>query len=870
MVGTKLAHYEIVSHLGTGGMGEVYLATDTRLGRDVAIKLLPEAFTHDIERASRFEREARVLASLNHPNIATIHGIEHADGRTFLVMELVPGETLAERIKRGPIPLDEALGIAGKIAEALQAAHEKGIVHRDLKPANVKVGDDGGVKVLDFGLAKIGNASTSVREDSPTLSALTLPGVIFGTAAYMSPEQARGKSTDSRADVWAFGVVLYEMVTGRRPFSGEDLSEALASVVKEAPDLSGVPRKVHRLLDACLQKSPKRRLQAIGDWDLLLDGPAPPQRTSRAWPAIACVLAVATAALAWMHFRAAPPQLQSLRYQLTRPGNSEFTQFQLSPDGRYLAFAAPSGGSLRLYVRAMDSLEDREFPGTDGTTYPFWSPDSAHIAFFSQGKLKQVAVGGGPATIIADAPDARGGAWGPDGTIVFAPAVIGTLFRVSVSKDGSGGGAATAMSLPRAGAGARDSLRFPAFIPDSDRFFYTIEAETHGGEGIYVGSLKGDPPVRILPDFSATRFVRAAGSDTKGFILFRRGTTLMAQPFDAASLMTTGEAFPLADQVPDSANTASTAFSVSNNGTLVYMSDAASDRELVWLDRTGKRGKTILKQKGITNFALSPNRTQLIYSLGTQRIQGDLWLYDVSGGTSQRFTFGPFSAFAPLWSPDGTEVVFTVFPEDRLYKKSISGSTKEESLPVVGTNTVATSWSADGKFIVFSQTSATSKNDIGLLPLTGERIPKALQHTSFSEMGAAISQDGRFIAYTSDSSLQQEVYVASVESTGSPRHVSIGGGDSPRWRTDGKELYFISDFRLMAIDVKQGPEPTFGPPHELFREPAFVSGGLDGLPYRIPYQPSADGSQFLVLLPVGGSSVRPVTVVTNWQSAYGK
>jgi eukaryotic-like serine/threonine-protein kinase len=867
MVGTTLAHYEINGHLGTGGMGEVYQATDTKLGRSVAIKLLPEAFTHDAERVARFEREARVLASLNHPNIATIHGIEQFGGRTFLVMELVPGETLAERIERGPMPLDEALNIATKIAEGLQAAHEKGIVHRDLKPANVKVRDDGAVKVLDFGLAKTGSASTGVSDDSPTLSALTQPGVIFGTAAYMSPEQACGRPIDSRADAWAFGVVLYEMVTARRPFEGDDLSETLASVVKEAPDLNAVPRKLRRLVEACLQKNPKRRLQAIGDWQLLLAEPEP-QRSSWLWPAIACVMALTAVGLAWKHFSETPPRIQSLRYQLTRPDDSELIQFQLSPDGRYLAYAARSGASLRLYVRAMDSVAEREFPGTDGTTYPFWSPDSMHIAFFSQGKLKQVAAGGGPPTIIADAPDGRGGAWGTDGTIVFAPTLVGTLFRVSVSKDGSGAAAATPLDLRRTGPGTRDSLRFPAFLADSDRFLYTVESDNHEGEGIYAGSLKGGAPVRILPDFSATRFVRSTGSATKGFILFRRVTTLMAQPFNAADLMLTGEAFPLADQVPDSGNTSSTAFSVSGNGTLIYMSDdgASQDRELVWVDRTGKRGKSIVRQKGITDFALSPDRTQLLYSLGGQRIQGDLWLHDVAGGTSQRFTFGPFSAFAPLWSLDGTVVVFTVYPEDRLYKKPARGSSKEESLPVIGTNTYASSWSPDGKYLAFSQTGADSKSDISLLPLDGERLPKALLHTPFSEGNGQISPDGRFMAYSSDSSLQQEVYVASMTPGGSQRQVSSGGGRYPRWRSDGSELYFIFDVRLMAIDVKRGPELTFGAPHELFRESTFFAAEVTG----ITYQPSADGSQFLVLLPVGGAPARHVNVVTNWQSAYGK
>jgi Tol biopolymer transport system component len=515
----------------------------------------------------------------------------------------------------------------------------------------------------------------------------------------------------------------------------------------------------------------------------------------------------------------------------------------------------------------MDSLEDREFPGTDGATYPFWSPDSTRIGFFSQSKLRQVSVGGGPTTALADAPDARGGAWGQKGTIVFAPSVVGTLYRVSVSSDGSGAGTATPMDLPRAGSGSRDSLRFPAFILDSDRFFYTIEADKREGEGIYVGSLNGDAPVRILPDFSTTRFVPSAGSKTNGFILFRRGTTLMAQRFNATNLATAGPAFPLADQVPDSGNTSNTAFTVSANGTLIYLSGdmAPQEREVVWLSRSGKRGKSLLKQKGITGFALSPDERKLVYSLGSQRVQGDLWMHDVTAGVSQRFTFGPFSAFAPIWAPNGASVVFTAFPEDRLYKKPTQTSGAEAPLSVSGTNTFASSFSMDGKVLAYSQTGAASKSDVWLL-LEGEEKPKPFQTTALSEAGGEISSDGRWMAYMKNSSLKTEVYVAPIVPGRAERQISVEGGVTPKWRRDGAELYFISDFKLMAIDVT-GSEPTFGAPRELFREPAlFATEGT-----VVAYSPNADGSQFLVLISVGAApSPRPLNVITNWESVYVK
>lgn len=850
--GDRLGPYEILALIGKGGMGEVYRAHDPRLRRDVAIKISSVRFDQ------RFEREARAIATLNHPNICQVYDV----GPDYLVMELVEGITLKERIKEGAIPLEEALRIAGQIAEALSAAHERFIVHRDLKPDNIKIKPDGTVKVLDFGLATVGGAPAPLdSEDSPTSSmSLTQAGAILGTAGYMSPEQARGKPVDARSDIWAFGVVLYEMLTARRLFQGDDLTETLAAIVKEEPNLASVPPQVRRLLEACLQKDPTRRLQAIGDRRLLLVPPEP-RRSSWLWPCIAGVTALVTAALAWAHFREAPLALPSLRYHLSRPGDSGFTQFQLSPDGHYLAFVDRSAAVDRLYVRALDSLDDRQFPGTDGATYPFWSPDSAHIAFFSHGKLKQVAIAGGPPTDIADAPDARGGAWGRDGSIVFAPGVTGTLVRVS----GTGGGPVP-LPLPRAGSGERDSLRFPAFLPDSDLFFYTIEAQTHQGEGVYVGSLNGAPPVRILPDLSITRFVPSPNSRTRGYILFCRQTTLMAQAFDAASLKTAGEAFPLADDVQVvSGNKGFVDFTVSTNGLLIYAAGANPNqvREIVWLDRGGKRGMPVLKQKGITDFALSPDRTKLLYSLATQYVAGDLWLRDVARGVSQRFTFGPFSAYTPIWSPDSSTAAFTAFPEDRLYAKRVD-SAKEEAWKISATNTYASSWSADAKLLAFSQSGVTTKDDLWLLPLEGDRKPRIFKQTPYNERSGQISPDGRWMLYSSDPSGRLEIYIELIAPGGAQRQISVEGGFSPRWRADGRELYFISDRAMMAVDVTPGPELTFGTPHELFREPAMVTDDRGGT-----YQPSADGSQFLVLLPVGGAPIAPpLTVVTNWQVAY--
>jgi serine/threonine protein kinase len=862
-IGDKLGPYEILAPIGKGGMGEVYRAHDPRLGRDVAIKISSERFDE------RFEREARAIAALNHPNICQVYDV----GSDYLVMELIDGPTLKERIGEGPIPIEETLHIAEQIAEALAAAHEKFITHRDLKPGNIKIKSDGTVKILDFGLAKIG-ATPTIRdsEDSPTFSiTLTQTGVILGTAAYMSPEQARGKPVDARADIWAFGVVVYEMLTASRLFTGADVAETLASVVKEEPNLSGIPRRVRRLLAACLQKDPKQRLQAIGDYHLLLAEPAQ-QRTNWVWPALAAALAIAAVAVSWIHFSETARISQSLRTQLTRPGPFGFTHFQLSPDGRYLAFIGPSLNEEagHLFVRQLDSGVDREIAGTEGSTYPFWSPDSSHIAFFSRSKLRQVAVAGGPATDLAPTPDGRGGTWGADGTIVFAPAVKGGLSRLSVSSDGTAG-PATPIKLPLPGDDNGDSLRFPTFLPGSDHFLYTIEVTQSDHIGTYVGSVNGGPPVRVSSILSMTQFAPSRGAPTNGYILFHRDTTLMAQRFDAASLKTTGEAVPLAESVLSRGNTGYADFTVSPDGVLLYAADdtANQEQEIVWLDHAGKRGKSLLKQKGVTGFALSPNGIQLVYSTAAESIKGDLWMRDVARGTTQRFTAGTFdSSYAPVWSPDNSSVIFSAYPIDRLFRKAMT-SAQELALVVQGTDSTATSWSTDGRLLVYSQTSSTTKADVWLLPLDEtDPKPRPFKQTPAAERDGHISPDGRWMAYTSDASGRNEVYVESIVQGGASHLVSVNGGGYPRWRADGKELYFItsSNNALMAVDVKIGSKLTFGVPHELF-----IEAELRRNPSESPYQPNPDGSQFLMLLSAGGESTpAPLTVVTNWQATLKK
>jgi eukaryotic-like serine/threonine-protein kinase len=882
--GTKLGSYEVASQIGAGGMGEVYQARDTKLGRDVAIKVLPEALAHDSERLARFQREAKMLAALNHPNIATIYGLEQSGTTHYLVMELVPGDTLQQNVKRdGAVPVEEALAIAKQIAEALEAAHEKGIIHRDLKPAHVKLTPEGIVKVLDFGLAKaFGDDSTIVdMSNSPTLSrAATMQGVILGTAAYMSPEQARGKAVDKRTDIWAFGCVLYELLTGKQTFHGEEVTDILAAVVRAEPDWNSLPATtppaIRNLLRRCLQKDARKRLRDAGDARIEIEealsgapvahavAPASAeQRHPFALIAVVALLLVALAGLSFVHFRETPAMVQTLRYQISLPDNAEFSMFQISPDGRYLAYRRRTGNN-RLFVRALDSLDEHEIPGTEGVNDPFWSPDSTHIAFFAQGELKKVALSGGPATNIADAPDPRGGTWGPDGTIIFAPVVNGGLSRVSPST----GGPATSLKLPVAD---KDSLRFPAFLPNLGRFFYVYANQggpKAGEAGLYVGFLDGTPPVRILPDMTTAAFVPSPGSNTSGHLLFRRDTTLMAEPFDAAAMKATGEALPLADPIPDMSRIPDAAFTVSANGIMVYLSGggASQEREITWLDRAGKRGKSLLKQKGIDSFALSPNGAQVVYSTGSQTVTGDLWLYDVAHGTTQRFTFGPFSAQWPLWSPDSAAVVFSAVPGGEIYRKATQNSAKEESLGVRGTNTLVTSWLGDGKVLAYSQTGDTTKDDLWLLPLDGDRKPKLFKQTPFNETAGQISPDGRWMVYSSDASGRSEIYIEPMPAGGAQRQISVGGGQNPVWRNDGRELYFVSGNKLMAVDVKPGSDLTFGTPHELFGGSNLITSTR-----RRAVYPSADGSQFLALLPVGDApAAQPITVVTNWQTLLKK
>jgi eukaryotic-like serine/threonine-protein kinase len=893
--GARLGPYEIVAAIGAGGMGEVYRATDTNLGRQVAIKILPDAFAQDPERVARFEREAKTLASLNHPHIAIIHGLEKSQGTYALVIELIEGEDLSQRIARGPIPIDEALPLAKQIAEALEAAHEQGVIHRDLKPANIKVREDGTVKVLDFGLAKLlgpAEAGPSVPKDvaagfsrpdasvSPTITSpamMTGVGVLLGTAAYMSPEQAKGRAADKRSDIWAYGCVLYEMLTGRRAFDGDHISETLANVLKAEPDWHALPAQtpepVRRLLRRCLTKDPKARAAdasiariEIDDLqkDTQVDGAMLNHvrrygRERLGWIVAGCLLLVAIASLvfAFAQFRQPAPDIQPIRFTISAPENATMSGVPavISPDGRRLAFVATTAGRSQIWIRSIDVTSARPLPGTENADYPFWSPDSRSIAFFAAGKLRKVDASGGPALTLCDAPAARGGAWSRDGVIVFAPTVPSALYRVS----SSGGTAAPLTELDL--ANGEISHRDPMFLPDARHFLFFVQG-TEGKQGIYLGSLDSKDRPLLLAGTSSGAYA------PPGYLLFVREGTLMAQRFDTENFRLTGEASPVADTV-GFYNASTGTFSVSENGVLAHsLGNTADQRQLAWFDRSGKLIERIGSAAPIFDVALSTDRKRAAVQWGNN----DMWVVDlVRGGIASRLTFDPTVEDWPVWSPDG-QVLFnsTMGGAGDLYSKASSGAGEEVLVLKSAAPKRPTDWSHDGRFIVYDSDDPKTRADIWVLPLFGEKKPEPILRTPFSEQHGRLSPDGKWIAYISDESGRPEVYVQSFPPSGGKWQVSTNGGFTPRWRGDGRELYYLTLERtIMAVDVNP-TEPAFEVQQAkpLFVAPVDVVSAAAGNRFDV----TADGQRFLINAPVENttSASLGIVVVINWTAGLNK
>jgi serine/threonine protein kinase/Tol biopolymer transport system component len=874
LVGRQIGSYTILSHLGSGGMGEVYRARDTKLGRDVAIKILARAFTSDPERLARFEREARMLAALNHPHIGAIYGVEEADGIPALILELIAGPTLADRLAKGPMPLHDSLTTARQIADALEAAHEKGIVHRDLKPANIKITADGVVKVLDFGLAKaVTSGSTPDLAQSPTVTVDgTRDGVILGTAAYMSPEQARGEAVDKRTDIWAFGCVLYELLTGQVAFRGKTIPDTLAAILEREPDWALLPittvGSVRRLLERCLEKEPKRRLRDIGDAALELgDAITSPAKVAQLrkpaiWGMTTSVLLFGLA-IGWTISRVWQPssvENRAVTLTVNPPVGTEFgvdTGTAISPDGRMLAFVTGSTGRTKLWVRPLNSLAVRELSGTDGATFPFWSPDGRSIGFFAGGKLKRMEIDAGLPKVICDVGVGRGGTWNEEGTILFNSVNDGPLLRVSAT-----GGTPVPFTTVDTAQG-ENSHRWPQFLPGGRRFLYFARTTNVENSAMYVGSLDR-PREKVLVLRSPTNAIYVPDRGKPfGHLLWVLDGTLMAQQFDPEQDQTTGESTRVAERVAFGLASRLGAVSASNDGTLVYDGEGIRRFQLTWYDRDGKQVGEVGQLDEYFGLRISPDGKRVALTRS-----GGIWQMEFARGIPTRVTFG--GGVDPLWSPDGQRIAYWKGGPNNLFSHKTNGTGDEVHLLDSRDSLRTEDWSRDGKFLLYlmnsNDLSSKARLDLWILPMTGERKPEPFQSTPFQEGRGQFSPDGKWVAYTSDESGTNEVYVQSFPAGGAKWKVSSKGGDWVRWPRDGQEIFYIAgDRKLMSVGVQAvSGSLEFGSPRALFTIPFVAPPAGVSAPYTYDVMP--DGQRFLALVPAGDAGVPPKTVILNWQS----
>ena len=906
MIGKTLGHYQITSQLGKGGMGEVFQAKDQILGRDVAIKVLPEEFARDTDRVARFQREAKLLASLNHPNIAAIYGLEESGGIQFLVLELVEGQTLSDRIKAGPVPVEESLTLALQIAEALEAAHEKGVIHRDLKPANIKVTPDGKVKVLDFGLAKAyaGEQEPLNLSNSPTLSdAATQQGVILGTAAYMSPEQAKGKAVDKRADIWAFGVVLFEMLTGRQVFAGETVSDTLASVLAREPRWQSLPPNLHSrirlLLERCLKKEPKDRYGVINDarvdiQEVLADpsgifaqptvGSVARKKAVLPWVALAVVLAAIAGAAIW-YLKPAAPAREVTRFYYELPEGQQFNDptnqcLAVSPNGKQFVYSTTGG----LYLRSIGEMDAKLISGTAGESVvqPAFSPDGKWTAYFSRAdnKLKKIAVGGGAPVVLCAVTSAMGAtvSWDETSTIVFAK--IGA----------DAGGLSSEIMRISANGGTPESLLkvkgelalYPQMLPGGKSLIFTQANITNpsGGSRIMVQSLKSGKSKELFAGFVARyiptgHLVYTIGNNA----LDVGGHNLFAVPFDADNLEVTGGAVSLVEDIrgPVGAH-----YEVSDSGTLVYLPGSkgalAGGRTLVWVDRAGKEESIPAPPNLYVYPKVSPDGTRAAIGIAKGLTEVDIWVWDFIRKSLTRLTFDK-AAITPVWTPDSKRIAYRLERNgDRaIYWKAADGTGKEEKLySAPGRGTIPWSFSSDGKSLLVSdidglETIQNNKWDIAILPMEGERKLKPLLNESHIEVQPQVSPDGRWIAYSSTEStgeaMKTEVYVRPFPEVDKGKwQASTGGGSCPRWSPDGKELYYLSnDNEVMAVAVQRNPSFSLGAPQKLFKSSYAGLTASSGIPWDV-----APDGRFLMMKEPGSpsqsdaASPRKINVVLNW------
>jgi eukaryotic-like serine/threonine-protein kinase len=882
--GTQLGAYEILSHLGAGGMGEVFRARDTRLDREVAIKVLPADFANDTDRLKRFEQEARATSALNHPNILTVYDIGTHEGAPFIVAELLDGEELRAQLNEGALPVKRAIEYARQIAAGLAAAHEKGVVHRDLKPENLFVTKDGRIKILDFGLAKLRpRRGEQVGSDVATRKQITDPGTVLGTVAYMSPEQVRGQDLDHRSDIFSFGLILHEMLAGKRPFAGESQVEVMHAILKaEPPELSETNPKVSPQLDKlvrrCLEKRPERRFQSAHDLGFALEALTTPSGTrteavttlpaatelgrrgtwfgnARLWMVVAAVAVLAALVFAVAHFRRAPAESPLTYTYLPLPEKSTTTNaggMAVAPDGRRLVMTVETEGVRRLWLYSFDRPSPVLLAGTEGGRFPFWSPNGRSIGFFAQGKLKRIEVAGGAPVVLCDATNGFGGAWSSNGEILFAPNLLGYgLYRVAET----GGIATPVTSLDQ--ARAETGHTYPVFLPDDRHFLFFASTSQPDHRGIRVGSLDA-PNTSFLVRTSANAQYAAPG-----YLLFMQGRRILAQPFDAEKLALSGEPVPVSESVPFASNNSFVDFSVLGDRLLCYPASGNANVQLTWVDRQGLQLSTVGPPGEYRHPSLSPNKEQVLLArIDPQVEQPDIWQFDLRRETLTRLTSSSSGARVPIWAPDGNSVAY-LRPDGF---RRLTGGGKEESLLEVKLNIPsALDWSSDGKFIVYRKIGEQTGSDLGVLSLSNRQTHDYLV-TQFDEFWAKLSPDGHWLAYQSNESGRTEIYVQSFPEPGRKVTVSQGGGTFPRWRADGRELYYVgAGDKLMAVPVTTGANFTVGAPVALFEVGAY---GRRESCYA--YDVSTDGQKFLLLRPLEDATTRPLTVVQNWTALLKK
>jgi serine/threonine protein kinase/Tol biopolymer transport system component len=881
--GTKLGSYEIVAPLGVGGMGEVYRAKDTKLGREIALKVLPSDFSSDAERMARFSREAQVLASLNHHNIASIYGLEDSSGVQGLVMELVEGPTLADRIARGAIPLDEALGIAKQIAEALDYAHDRGIIHRDLKPANIKITPDGKVKILDFGLAKAleENPATADISTSPTLTiGATKAGIILGTAAYMSPEQARGKSVDRRADIWSFGAVLFEMLSGKQAFGGETVSDTLAAVIKDDPDwnvLPGdTPQAVIRLIKRCMTKDPKQRLRDIGEARITIENvlagtsaeivatnslsTQSPSRAKLPW-AIAGIATILLVAALWIAHPWAPRGTQPItRLAITIPADQQLVFpdtpiMAISHDGRNLVYVAQQGAVSQLYLRSLGDAEAKPIPGTAGALGPFFSPDGQWIAFFAGKKLMKISVGGGTPVTLADAPNNRGGSWGSDNKIVFSADFTAGLSRVS-----SEGGKPEVITTPDVAKEER-THRWPEVLPNAQGVIFSIGSTKSPGNydngEVAVLSFKTGKTTILVQTANMARYI------SSGHIVYTQAGVLLAAPFDADKLELTGQPVPVLAGVGGDVSSGAGYWAVSDDGTLVNVTRSVRppNQNLVIMDRKGKPTILPLPPRPYNLPRFSPDGRKLAFSVGAGwGGNNDVWTYDLASNNLNRLTFGDNAGY-PLWSPDGKQIAFQSNPNGvSIDIKSADGSGQDRVLvPPINYAQLPESWSSDGKLIAFVRVNPSQ--DLFVVPADGHGQAEEFQNTVSSP---SFSPDTKWMAYSSPETGDMNIFVREFPGPGGKHQISTDYGASPKWTKKGKELIYLNGDKVMAVDVETQGSFHASAPHLLF-ELAQDNYDVRTLP-AVNYDVTADGEKFVFIGHVAEAAppVHQINVTQNW------